>query len=521
MALTAAEQYLLELINRARLDPVAEAARLGLDLNQGLAAGTIGTGAQQVLAHNGFLETAAQRHSDWMLAADIFSHTGVSGSSPTDRMRAAGFQFGSTWRSGENLAFSGTTGTIDLQSAIVQHYDGLFHSAGHRANTLNAGFAEIGIAQAQGRFTSGGNTFNASMLTENFAKAGTAVFITGVAYRDTDSNRFYSMGEGRGDIWVSADMPRITTAAAGGYQTRVDADATTEVSIGQGSNTLATLVLDMARGNVKLDVVTSVTGQFSLDLSGSACLMTGIANARLLGSADLNLTGTTGVNRLIGNTGANTLSDGGGAGADVLAGLAGNDSYVIRNAGSQIGESSGQGTADRAFVSVSFALAADDNIEILQTTSVAGSAALALTGNALAQQIFGNAGANALTGRGGADRLMGGGGADRFIFIAATDSLAGRYTCDIISDMQRGLDKIDLSRIDANALLAGAQDFHYIGIAAFGGLGAASAGQLRWQAISGSAGGVVIDADLNGDGTADMQIMLTGIRSLAVSDFIL
>ncbi len=32
-----AEQYLLELINRARLDPQAEADRFGIDLNENLA----------------------------------------------------------------------------------------------------------------------------------------------------------------------------------------------------------------------------------------------------------------------------------------------------------------------------------------------------------------------------------------------------------------------------------------------------------------------------------------------------
>jgi hypothetical protein len=36
-----AEQYLLELINEARLDPLAKAASLGIDLNQGLAPGTL------------------------------------------------------------------------------------------------------------------------------------------------------------------------------------------------------------------------------------------------------------------------------------------------------------------------------------------------------------------------------------------------------------------------------------------------------------------------------------------------
>ncbi len=521
MALTAAEQYLLELINRARLDPVAEAARFGIDLNQGLTAGQIGTRAQQVLAHDTQLESAAQGHSDWMLAADVFSHTGSGGSSATDRMRAAGFEFSGSWRSGENLAFSGTTGTINLQSAITQHYDGLFRSAGHRANTLNANFAEIGVAQVEGRFTQGGNTFNASMLTENFAKSGTNVFITGVAYRDLDSNQFYGMGEGRADIWVLADAPRVTTATAGGYQTSVNADATTEVSVGLGSSTLAALVLDMSLGNVKLDLVTTTAGQYSLDLSGSATLVSGIANARLLGTADLNLTGHTGANRLTGNSGINTLADGGGAGADVLIGMAGNDSYIIRNAGSLIVESSGQGTADRVFAALSYALAADDNIEIMQTTSVAGTGAINLTGNAMAQQIFGNAGANVLRGMGGADRLTGCGGADRFVFAAMADSLAGKYNCDTITDLQRGADKIDLSLIDASTASSGLQDFSYIGTAAFGGLGAASAGQLRWQALSGPAGGVVIDADLNGDGIADMQIMLTGLTGLAQTDFLL
>ena len=49
---TAFEQYFLELVNRARLDPAAEAARLGIGLNDGLAAGTITTAAKAPLAFN-------------------------------------------------------------------------------------------------------------------------------------------------------------------------------------------------------------------------------------------------------------------------------------------------------------------------------------------------------------------------------------------------------------------------------------------------------------------------------------
>ena len=43
---TALDQYLIELINRARMDPADEAARLGIELNQGLVTGTDHDGAE-------------------------------------------------------------------------------------------------------------------------------------------------------------------------------------------------------------------------------------------------------------------------------------------------------------------------------------------------------------------------------------------------------------------------------------------------------------------------------------------
>src|SRR5687767_10501834 len=49
---TAFEQYVIELINRARANPSAEAKRYGIDLNEGLAGGTISSGARQPLAIN-------------------------------------------------------------------------------------------------------------------------------------------------------------------------------------------------------------------------------------------------------------------------------------------------------------------------------------------------------------------------------------------------------------------------------------------------------------------------------------
>lgn len=74
MTLSAAEQYLLELINRARLDPQAEANRYDLPLNAGLGAGTISGEALQVLSPNSELNEAAVAHSEWMLNADVQSY---------------------------------------------------------------------------------------------------------------------------------------------------------------------------------------------------------------------------------------------------------------------------------------------------------------------------------------------------------------------------------------------------------------------------------------------------------------
>src|SRR5690349_7486538 len=94
---TAYEQYFLELVNRARLDPAGEAARFGMGLNDGLAAGTISATPKQPLASNPALLDAADAHSAWTLATDTFSHTGANGSSPGDRMGAAGYAFSGSW----------------------------------------------------------------------------------------------------------------------------------------------------------------------------------------------------------------------------------------------------------------------------------------------------------------------------------------------------------------------------------------------------------------------------------------
>jgi glucose/arabinose dehydrogenase len=113
-------------------------------------------------------------------------------------------------------------------------------------------------------------------------------------------------------------------------------------------------------------------------------------------------------------------------------------------------------------------------------------------------------GADLLIGGMGADSLNGGAGADTFRYDASTDSTASRT--DLIGDFKVGVDRIDLSRIDANTLAGGNQAFHWIGSSAFTGGGGAAAGELRTYQ---SGGYWWVAGDTNGDGSADLVIALT------------
>ena len=129
----------------------------------------------------------------------------------------------------------------------------------------------------------------------------------------------------------------------------------------------------------------------------------------------------------------------------------------------------------------------------------------------------GGDGGDRLTGGEGGDRLTGGKGADIFIFKAVAKSTGNGLQRDTITDFTVAQhDRIDLSAIDANATggAPGDQAFDFI----FGDAFHHIAGELRY-AISGS--DIIVQGDTDGNGTADLAILVVGLGSLALADFVL
>jgi Ca2+-binding RTX toxin-like protein len=132
-------------------------------------------------------------------------------------------------------------------------------------------------------------------------------------------------------------------------------------------------------------------------------------------------------------------------------------------------------------------------------------------------RLFGGSGDDLLKGGSGKDHLNGGmhadvlfgnGGGDRFEFSSKKDSKIGEQ--DIIADFKKGVDTIDLSAIDANTRSKENQDFDFIGSSGF----TKAAGELSFRDGN-------LRGDMNGDGHADIAIVVEGVSKLGDVDLVL
>jgi uncharacterized protein YkwD len=230
------EQYMLQQINQARMDPQAAAvsvtsnltpdvsatvAHYNVDLNateQAIASAP----AQPPLAWNPDLAAAAQAHSQDMATNQFQSHTGSDGSTPDQRMQQAGYTNASS--TGEN-AFAYASSIDEAMQAFL--IDWGVSDAGHRRNILQPdvsssdAYQSVGIGIA----STTDSTVGPLVITQDFgSQPNQPAELVGVAYYDNQQTGMYEMGEGQGGVQIDAvnlatgQITSTQTWSTGGYQ---------------------------------------------------------------------------------------------------------------------------------------------------------------------------------------------------------------------------------------------------------------------------------------------------------------
>ena len=229
---------------------------------------------------------------------------------------------------------------------------------------------------------------------------------------------------------------------------------------------------DIYRIDSTKDIVIERANQGNGDAVQSAINYTLGANLEtlvLIGDANLNGTGNSLNNDIIGSRGSNLLVGGagndtitgeigpvgsddtliggagndglnGGAGNDVMQGGIGNDLYVVDSMDDKVVELAGQGTDTIVTGNIDINLSLLANVENVNLRDVAD---LDVTGNALNNRINGNDGGNVLNGGAGNDILDGKTGADLLRGGPATTSIVVTDDLDgVIENANEGVDTV-------------------------------------------------------------------------------
>ncbi len=286
-SLSGEEQYLLELLNRTRSAPTAEAQRFrdmtdpaktpaaALDwdvkdaytyfgVNLSLMQSQYATvAAAPPLAPNAKLMAMARSHTEWMFANRMERHaelpTETDSQSILRRFQATGYQ---VQTGGENIyayARSVMHAHVGFEVDWGTGTGGMQNPPYHRNSNHKAEYREVGVGVKKGLTGYTWDDVGPYLGTVDLAvEHNSGVFVTGVAYSDLNGNGLYDVGEGVGGLRVdvSGASYHAVTSAGGGYAVPVPATGGTYTVTFSGLNCdHATTVTVPAGKNVKVDYV--------------------------------------------------------------------------------------------------------------------------------------------------------------------------------------------------------------------------------------------------------------------------
>lgn len=313
-----------------------------------------------------------------------------------------------------------------------------------------------------------------------------------------------------------------TLVGGGGSDTYV-IDSLADVIQDSGSDELFLPAGDLVQSAVSF-TLTATLEHLTLTAGGN----TGTGNA----TAN-TITGSLGADTILGLTGSDSIT--GGNGADSLLGngstsVTGGDADTIRGgAGDDVIEAGGlvatpflygdggNDTITSSGLSSRLEGGADNDLLIGSSQGFGTGGTLLLAPD----DLLGGAGDDSLWGARGADELTGGTGADTFGYAAGDSgqTVVGTFTAfDTIADFNRAEgDRIDLSAIDADLLVAGDQAFDELLPA--GSVVPITPGSLRYTV---GAGATTISASVDSDTGSELTIVVSVAGYTPIlADFIL
>lgn len=289
------EQLYLELVNRARANPPAEATRIiGLNdpfvqdalqevnLNQ-LSSQFNAIAPTAPLSFNALLSAAARNHTQYQFDNGIQSHIGPGTNTLRERLEAVNYVFNwaaeNVYSYAENVQHGHAGFEVDWSGNTAN--GGMQNPPGHRNNIHDARFVEIGIGVIDGVNQVGTNDpVGPQLVTQDFGTPYPAMtYITGVAYYDLNGNNFYDLGEGLSGVNVIVDgvATYAVTSTSGGYSVPVPPGGNYTVHFqAAGAADFVTSVNVASTNNVKLDF--KPTFAFSTVTSAPTTIYAGISN---------------------------------------------------------------------------------------------------------------------------------------------------------------------------------------------------------------------------------------------------